>query len=190
MMVEVEVVVRLADRSSAPDLVVVHRAAAHTAFAHIFPPDAEPPSYEEDLARWEHWLGPDWEHGRRVYVAVTARRAIGVVLAGPDPGEPEFGHLARLYVDPAHWGQGVGTRLYGMAMQDLARRRFPQATLWVLEGNRRARGWYERLGWRPTGKRKTTYAPAHIEDLQYVLTLPGVTHQTPASPSRGFADEP
>jgi hypothetical protein len=58
MMVEVEVVVRLADRSLAPELALVHWAAAHTAFAHIFPRDAEPPSYEKELARWEHWLGP------------------------------------------------------------------------------------------------------------------------------------
>ena len=171
-MVDVEVVVRLADRTSAPELAVVHRAAAHTAYAHIFPSDAEPPSYEADLALWEHWLGPDWDDGRRAYVAVTAGRAVGVVLAGPDPDEPGVGHLARLYVDPAQWGRGIGTRLYDRAMHDLAGRRYPRATLWVLEANTRSRHWYERLGWRPTGKRKTTYAPAGIDDLQYVLTLP------------------
>jgi ribosomal protein S18 acetylase RimI-like enzyme len=172
MMVEVDVVVRLADRASAPDLVAVHRAAAHTGFAHIFPPEAEPPTYEEDLARWEYWLGPDWEQGRRAYVAIACRRVVGVVLAGPDPEEPALGHLARLYVEPAHWGHGLGTQLYNAAMGDLADRGFRDATLWVLEGNTRARRWYERLGWAPTGKRKTTYAPAGIEDLQYRVALP------------------
>lgn len=36
------------------------------------------------------------------------------------------------------------------------------ATLWVLEGNHRARSWYKRLGWRGNGARKTVYLPAEI----------------------------
>lgn len=166
---------RLADRGSAPQLAAVHRAAAHTAFAPLFPPDAAPPAYEDDLARWEHWLGPDWDRGRRAYVAMARTGPVGVVLAGPDPDEPQVGHLARLYVHPAHWGRGLGSRLYAAALRDLVGRGFPSATLWVLEGNTRARRWYERLGWRPTGRRKVTYAPAGIDDLQYrlVISRPG-----------------
>ena len=174
--------------ADAAELTAVHRAAAHLAFAGIFPADAPPPPYEDDLAKWEHWLGPDRRLGRRVHVARLAGAgpgavpvqgwgpgrapAVGVVLTGPDPDEPATGHLARLYVLPEHWGQGVGTRLYRVAMDALAARRFPEATLWVLEGNDRARRWYERLGWRLTDKRKTTYAPAGVEDVQYRIALP------------------
>jgi ribosomal protein S18 acetylase RimI-like enzyme len=171
----VEVVVRLADRGSAAELAGLHRAAAHTGFAHIFPLDAPPPSYEEDLARWEYWLGPDWEHGRRAHVAVADGDTVGVVLTGPDPDEPALGHLARLYVHPAWWGRGVGTRLHVAALGDLTDRGFSEATLWVLEANSRARGWYERLGWKPTGKRKTTYAPTGIDDVQYRISLRPIT---------------
>jgi len=173
MMGRVDVVVRLADRDSAAALAAVHRAAALSGYAHIFPPDAPPPTWEEDLARWEHWLGPDWDRGRRAHVAVVARRVVGVVLSGPDPEEPGVGHLARLYVDPSWWGRGVGTRLHAAALDHLVGRGDPEATLWVLEANDRARRWYERLGWRLGGRRKTTYAPAGIEDVQYRLTLPG-----------------
>ena len=143
------------------------------AFADIFPSDAPPPSFEEDLARWRYWLGPDFRQGRRAYVARTSvGEVVGVVLAGPDPDERTVGHLARLYVDPEHWGQGVGTQLYTVAVADLASR-FAEATLWVLEANRRARAWYERLGWRLTPKRKATYAPAGIDDVQYRIALHG-----------------
>lgn len=174
-----EVVVRLADRGSARELTALHRASAHTGFAHIFPADAPPPSFDEDLARWQHWLGEDWEQGRRAYVAVTEGRAVGVVLAGPDPEDPGVGHLARLYVHPEAWGQGIGSRLHEVALRDLTGRGFTEATLWVLEGNRRARDWYERLGWTQTERRKTTYAPAGIDDVQYRLALSpiGVTGQ-------------
>jgi ribosomal protein S18 acetylase RimI-like enzyme len=171
MMAGVEVVVQLADRGSARALATLHRTAAHAGFAHIFPPDAAPPTFEEDLARWDYWLGPDWEQGRRAYVAVACGRVLGVVLSGPDPEEPGVGHLARLYVDPACWGRGIGTQLYVAALRDLTGRNFPEATLWGLEANRRARSWYESLGWRLSDKRKTTYAPAGIDDVQYRLTL-------------------
>lgn len=166
-----EMVVEPAKRHEAGALTVLHHRAALRAFAHIFPRDAPAPKFEDDLPRWEHWLGADYDQGRRSYVARTpADSIVGVVLAGPDPDEPSVGHLARLYVDPDHWGQGVGTQLYNAAMADLTSR-FGEATLWVLEGNTRSRSWYERLGWRLTPKRKTTYAPAGIDDVQYRIEV-------------------
>jgi ribosomal protein S18 acetylase RimI-like enzyme len=89
----------------------------------------------------------------------------------PRSEEPGVGHVARIYVDPACWGRGIGTQLYVAALRDLTGRNFPEATLWVLEANRRARSWYESLGWRLSDKRTTTYAPAGIDDVQYRLTL-------------------
>jgi ribosomal protein S18 acetylase RimI-like enzyme len=48
---------------------------------------------------------------------------------------------------------------------------FDAVTLWVLERNQRARAWYERLGWQPTGERKPVFAPAGIDDLRYRISL-------------------
>ena len=95
---------------------------------------------------------------------------VGVVRTGPDPDEPEIGHLSRLYVDPDHWGNEIGSHLYNVAIDEL-RARFPAATLWVLEGNTHARSWYERLGWRATPRRMPTYAPGGIYDVQYRIDL-------------------
>lgn len=96
---------------------------------------------------------------------------VGVVLAGPDPDDPDIAHLSRLYVDPGQWGAGIGTELHRAAVVDLADRGFPAATLWVPEGNSRARRWYERLGWGQTHRRKATFEPAGIYDAQYLLPL-------------------
>jgi ribosomal protein S18 acetylase RimI-like enzyme len=174
----VEVTVRRAHRDEASTLTALHHRTALSAFRDIFPSDAPLPSFEEDLARWQHWLGPDADHGRSCYVASAAGgQPVGVVLAGPDPDEPFVGHLARLYVDPDLWGHGIGTALYDVAIADLAAR-FTEATLWVLEDNVRARGWYERLGWQLTPLRKATYAPAGVDDVQYRITLDA--HRTAA----------
>lgn len=163
--------VRLADRDQARVFAALHRDAAIAGYGHIFPTEAPPPTLDEVLAQWTHWLGPDWDAGRRAFVAEDRSSAVGVVLAGPDPIEPDAGHVARLYVTPDRWAQGIGTALYDAAVSHLQAVGFVEATLWVLEGNARARSWYERLGWRPTGERKSVYAPAGIEDLRYRLTL-------------------
>lgn len=159
------------DLETAEEITRLHRRAAQTGFAHIFPPEAPPPPFEDDLARWQYWLGPDREQGRQPYTVEADGRIVGVVLAGPDPDDPTLGHLARLYVDPDRWGAGIGTALHDVAIADLVARRFPTATLWVLEDNLRARRWYERLGWTQTGERKPTYEPAGIYDTQYVRDL-------------------
>ena len=103
------------------------------------------------------------------YLLETGR----VVMAGPDPDDPTIGHLARLYVAPERWAEGIGRQLYAAAVASLVDAGFPAATLWVLERNTRARTWYERLGWRLTGDRKPTYAPAGIDDVGYRIDLAG-----------------
>ncbi len=155
----------------AEEITRLHRRAAQTGFAHIFPPEAPPPPFEDDLFRWQFWLGPDRDQGRHAFTVRASGRILGVVLAGPDPHEPALGHLARLYVEPERWGSGIGTTLHDAAVVDLTGRAFPAATLWVLEDNVRARRWYERLGWRQTSRRKPTFEPAGIFDAQYVLRL-------------------
>ena len=155
----------------AEEITRLHRRAAQTGFAHIFPPEAPPPPFEDDLALWQFALGPDAEQGRKAHTVRLDGRIAGVVLAGPDPDDPPVGHLSRIYVDPTMWDAGVGTALHHAAIADLAGRGFATATLWVLEDNVRARRWYERLGWTQTSGRKATFAPAGIFDAQYVYDL-------------------
>jgi ribosomal protein S18 acetylase RimI-like enzyme len=161
----------LADRSSARELASLNLRAAVAGYGHIFPPEALPPTVDELELMWRHWLGEDWENGRRAFVVRRDGASIGVVLTGPDLQQPELGHVARLYVEPDLWGQGVGRALYSAALDQLQRDDFPAATLWTLEANEKARSWYERLGWQTTGVRKAVYEPAGIDDLQYRLEL-------------------
>jgi ribosomal protein S18 acetylase RimI-like enzyme len=163
--------VDLADRTIAPVLARLQHRSSIAGYGHIFPPEAPPPTHEELVALWEHWLGPDWDQGRRAFVVRADDEVVGVVLSGPDPVRPEFGHLARLYVDPERWREGIGRALYRAAMDDMRSAGYPAATLWVLERNDKARAWYERLGWALTGIRKTVYEPTGIDDVQYRITL-------------------
>lgn len=69
-------------------------------------------------------------------------------------GAPAVGHIHRLYIHPEAQGRGVGRALLEQAVTRLSRAGVSGLTLWVLETDPRARGFYERLGWRPDGTRR------------------------------------
>src|SRR5439155_21868067 len=144
----------------------LHRLTALYAYAGIFPPDAPQPELAQLVDDWTARIGPDCPATQACFVAV-ADAIVGVVVAGPSPRDASCGHLARLYVDPAHWREGIGRQLYDHAIAHLRAHGFRSATLWLLEANTDVRRWYERLGWRPTGDRVTTYAPAGLDHVGY-----------------------
>jgi ribosomal protein S18 acetylase RimI-like enzyme len=68
-------------------------------------------------------------------VAVTEAGVIGMMTVGD-------GSIEQLYVDPAHFGRGTGTKLLGHAKQ-----LHPEGLdLWTFQSNARARRFYEMHG--------------------------------------------
>lgn len=104
-------------------------------------------SVEERVQRWRSILeiSPD-----RTVVADASGRLVGFASFGPsrDPdGRREItGEIYGLYVAPDYWSRGVGWQLWTEARDRLCQAKFAEATLWVLEGNARARSFYERAG--------------------------------------------
>jgi ribosomal protein S18 acetylase RimI-like enzyme len=70
-----------------------------------------------------------------------------VATPGRDPSVDEStAEVGALYVDPDHWRRGVGGALLTAALEELARRRFRDAVLWVLPENHGALAFYARFG--------------------------------------------
>ncbi|MDD9377709.1 N-acetyltransferase [Streptomyces sp. ZAF1911] len=67
----------------------------------------------------------------------------------PEGTAPDEGELYALYARPDVIGTGVGRALL---TEVLRRAPYPAVRLWVLEGNARARRFYERAGFRPDGR--------------------------------------
>ncbi len=108
------------------------------------------------LERWERHLGDraaatvllDEDGGLRGFVAFGPSR-------DGDAG-PETAEVHALYVHPGHWRCGVGSSLCRAALVRLWAKDYRDATVWTLEANARARGFYERMGFRlqPRGRRE------------------------------------
>jgi ribosomal protein S18 acetylase RimI-like enzyme len=112
--------------------------------------------------------------GQERLVAVDAGAVVGFALVGTadDGRAAEVGQLYSINLTPEAWGRGTGEALLRRAEEELAARGHRSAFLWVAEGNTRARRFYERLGWVPTGQRRTAATlGVELPEVEYARPL-------------------
>ena len=106
------------------------------------------------------------------FVAEVDGEIVGFVAVGPSRDPDAEGELFTIYVDPAHWGAGVGRELIRAGeerMRDLGCR---TVVLWVLDGNTRAQRFYESAGWTADGERRTIdFVGQSIAEVRYAKQL-------------------
>jgi GNAT superfamily N-acetyltransferase len=164
--------IRAARLEDASAMGTVWWRAAMLGYEGIFPPEAPPmPPPDEVAQEWRRAI-LSLRAGGTVLVACLFdpdRTIVGTVAAVPDSQESSRGHLRALYVDPGHWGRGVGRALHDAALGHFQVSGYRIAILWVLEGNIRARAMYERWGWQ-AGPLRTTDYPG-INEICYLISL-------------------
>jgi ribosomal protein S18 acetylase RimI-like enzyme len=82
----------------------------------------------------------------QILVAKDGDTVIGFVAYGAcrDNTLPQHGEVYAIYVLEAYYGKQIGYALMNAAMEQLAD--YPKIAVWVLKGNDRAIGFYERYG--------------------------------------------
>jgi GNAT superfamily N-acetyltransferase len=109
-------------------------------------------SRSDRIARWRQNI-PQPESETLLAWEDDRSRLLGFVSTGPGRDEPEAGlpdvEVWALYARAEVYGRGVGYALLNEAIGTAA------AYLWVLDGNDRAIGFYERQGFRFDGSSKT-----------------------------------
>jgi GNAT superfamily N-acetyltransferase len=109
------------------------------------------------------------------FVLEGCGEVLGLVHVSPsrDADAPACtGELTAIYLTPESWGRGGGRLLLDVAMTSLRAADFRRATLWVLDSNAAARGFYEHAGWMADGavKRDNRGSFALVE-LRYARAL-------------------
>src|SRR3954447_24730234 len=146
--------VRPAGSDDADAIAEVHVASWRGAYRGLLPASMLDALSVERRAK--QWRGELAKADQTTWVAVQAGRAGGFASVGgsrdADTG-PGVGERYAIYVVPSHWGKSVGRALHEPVVTKLGSE-YHEAVLWVLDGNARARGFYERHGWLPDGALK------------------------------------
>jgi ribosomal protein S18 acetylase RimI-like enzyme len=157
--VTADIIVRRLEPADWPALKAVRLAAladAPEAFASTLELES---GYSDE--RWQEWL-------RSTAVTFGAFRTCG--LDGPaaariagvaaarerprpaEPGEPREWSLMSVWVSPDLRGSGTAGRLVDAVRDEARRSGADRIRLWVTDVNERARAFYARLGFEPTGR--------------------------------------
>jgi GNAT superfamily N-acetyltransferase len=150
----------MGERSDAAGIADVHIASWRAGYAHVLPASLlYGDEFEPGRRRiWEEWR---FDPGQRVAVCVetdsgaNVERIVGFAAYGPERerarGFTGRGELYAFYFHPDAWGGGGAGDLIDHVDERLRAEGFAEAVLWVLDDNPRARAFYEKHGWAPTG---------------------------------------
>ena len=88
-----------------------------------------------------------------------------------DASPDAVAELRALYVATASWSSGLGGRLLD---EGFARMPQPVQVLWTLQGNTRARGFYERRGFQLDGAHRVRQLGGSADEVHYRRVRPAV----------------
>lgn len=150
--------IRDVGRGDASELAPVHVSAWLAAYRGLVS-DAvlDGMSVEAWEARWSERLSEDELPPVRVAVrdgTIVGFSRLAVPSRDEDAGEG-VAEIAALNVSPHAWRSGVGTALMNDALERFSRDGWRMASLWVVEGNKRAEEFYKRLGFVFDGATQT-----------------------------------
>jgi ribosomal protein S18 acetylase RimI-like enzyme len=138
-----ETMIRTARLDDAADLARVHVRSWQTAYRGlVHQAYLDSMSVESRIDGWNRILN----RGTRVLLAEEDVEVVGFCSLGPADHDG-WGEIYSIYVAPEHWGVGLGRELLVAGEAALTESGLERALLWVLDGNTRARKFYERQGW-------------------------------------------
>lgn len=136
-----------------------------------------PYAYASTLAREQAYDDEEWR--RRVadgawYIARTRGQCVGIAATYTEQAQPRDQHLVAMWVDCDHRGAGTASRLVEAVLASCHEAGAETVSLWVADGSVRARRFYERVGFRPTGHRQPLPSNREVseEQMRLVLTPP------------------
>ena len=130
-------------------------------------------SVDQRINDWTGWMGSGES---TTLIAEKAGQPAGFVTYGrtktPPPGSsnirPTHGsEIYALYLLPGFWRQGIGAALLRQAAANLRENKQKTLCLWVLDGNGRAKSFYEKMGGQRIGKKMIEIGPSQLKEICY-----------------------
>lgn len=108
---------------------------------------------ESRLAVWRQFVG---KSESPILVADEEKTLVGFchLMPSRDTDADNEAEIVAIYLDPPAWRRGIGRGLCAAALAIACEQGYRAMTIWVLEENRRARGFYEAMGLATDGGTK------------------------------------
>jgi len=110
-------------------------------------------------------------HSEETYIAEQDSEVFGFLTLGrcrdEDLDREVTGEIWGIYLAPEHWGKGIGGLLCRYGERILRSRGYRIATLWIFAGNDQGRRFYEAMGYKADGARRTLNPGAPLEAVRY-----------------------
>ncbi|MFF5207047.1 GNAT family N-acetyltransferase [Streptosporangium sp. NPDC000396] len=160
----------------AEDVLRIKNETWKTAYQGLLPQDFLDDLRVEPRAV-EVWRGRLADDALHAMIGEVDGEAAGFSLFGSARDEGlTGGEIYAIYVLSSHWSTGLGLALMERSTARLREMGHADVGLWVLEGNTRARRFYERFGFTPSGRTQDVEGmPFPVPEVHYRLSL------TPAS---------
>ena len=166
--------IRKANVDDASRIAVIHVRSWQVAYRGHMPDeflDGLDPERRENM-----WRELTQNPQKIVLVAEDDENIVGLCAAGAsrDPdAKPNTAEVGAIYVQAEKWRRGFGRALLSATLEQLRNRQFEEVTLWVLEGNQRARSFYASFGFKPDGavQDNDDWKTFRIRELRYRLSL-------------------
>ena len=103
-------------------------------------------------------------------------KALGFVSYGPlrtaPPGTSKIrplysSEIYAIYLLPEYYRQGIGTKLFQRAVENLKAQKHGSTCLWVLDKNKRACAFYEAMDGQRIGKMMIEFGPTKAKEVCY-----------------------
>lgn len=138
---------------------------------------------EGRLDMWQRLLAEDFS--AEAFLAVAAEEPVAFIAvdkSGDVDATSATGSVNAIYVRSRLWGHGIARELMERGLQELRSRGCNEATLWVLETNRRARRVYDVGGWLVDSSRTDQVGEVEVSELRYRLGLEQLTGSAAVTP--------
>jgi ribosomal protein S18 acetylase RimI-like enzyme len=146
------IVIKNAAIDDAKEIATIHVQSWKTAYAGIMPAII---LNSLSIENYQHAWHERLTQGCKVLIATELDQIHGFVSYCPSRDEDadpvKTAEISAIYLAPEQFRKGLGTRLCEAAEAAVSESGFEELTLWVLDANRPARMFYERLGFTATG---------------------------------------
>lgn len=165
--------VRVATKTDGPAIGEAHGEAWRVAYQQLFTEEFLAEAVRDRRTRWSRLLSEGALNGLLLVVEDESASVVGFHHSGPGEDDLFDAEVYGFYLHPEHWGSGAAEVLMSEGLATQRNGGASNCNLWTHEGGDRARAFYERTGWRLTGRTRThdfgDVQPAPLVEYQATL---------------------